>query len=121
MKFKMKWNNSPSSIIKRKVLRKGGTALFMAKKWHELYSPFVPYETGQLDNNVEYFASGSTGYIKHGSRYAVFNYSPRRPVNFKTTFHPLATSQWDGAARRAGKGTQLKSATESYIKGGGRR
>lgn len=119
MVTKLKWNGSPSSIIDKRVLRGGATALFMAKTWHELYSPFVPYETGQLDNNVAYSSSGSTGYIKHGTRYAIFNYAPRRAVTFQTTFHPLATSQWDGAARRAGKATQLASATEGFVKGGG--
>jgi len=117
MNISIKWNGNPKSIINKRILRNGNTALFMAETWRRLVNPFVPMDSGFLANDSTSISSeGSTGYIHYVAPYAGPVYYGTR-MNFQTHKHPLASAKWDKAAIRSGKYKTLVSDTDAYIKG----
>ncbi len=64
-----------------------------AAEWHKLITPFTPYQTGNLSQNVAITA----GKITYKSDYAKVNYySINR--NFRKDRHIKASAKWDKAA-----------------------
>ncbi len=76
---------------------------------HALCSPYVPMDTGMLDQNVEI----NDKYVKYKSKYAQKMYHGNG-FNFSKEKHPLAAAEWDVPAMQA-KGGQLARETEQYI------
>jgi len=97
---------------------------FAATQWHRLYSPYVPMATGKLMSQVVI----TPGQIEHTVPYAHYQYTgevygPNYPItqngtvvgffspegqvkhptgrklNFRKDLHPLASREWDQAAR----------------------
>lgn len=65
---------------------------FAAQKWHELYAPYVPWDTGALYTQV----AVEPGAIRHLVSYAEKVYEG--DFNFRRDVHPFATGHWDQAA-----------------------
>lgn len=65
---------------------------FAAQRWHELYAPFVPWDTGALYENVAI----EPGAVRHLVSYAEKVYEG--DFNFRKDVHPFATGKWDQAA-----------------------
>lgn len=99
---------------------------------HAYCSPYVPMDSGQLDQNVNITAE----YVHYKSPYAHFQWEGKvfvddrgstyakrstskhatgRKLRYSTDKHPLATSHWEQAAMAAKK-EQLASDIEAYIK-----
>ncbi len=85
--------------------------LFAASTWHTLYSPYVPYNTGQLMEQVKI----SPKQIKHTVPYAARQYTGNFDHN--TERHPKASRKWDAAAIPAQKPRLIKSMQE-YVDAG---
>ena len=116
MTFKVKWKGGARSVINRRIIRDGATALFMAETWRRLYNPFVPMDSGFLANDsVTIRAKGSTGYIHHRAVYAAPIYYNRRGASFSTAKHALASARWDEAAKRAGRYKVLIQDVSRYL------
>ena len=84
---------------------------FAANEWHRLISPYTPFRTGTLDNNV----SIKPREIHYNAPYAAIVY--HRNANFRKDKHPLATKEWDKAAIPS-QGSKLVSAMQSYVDSG---
>lgn len=85
---------------------------FAAVTWHKLYSPYVPFDTGKLQNTVQIDA----WQITHVVPYARYVYNGH--FNFRKHMHPLATREWDKAAEPSKK-PDLENAMQAYIDRGG--
>lgn len=85
---------------------------FAANEWHRLISPFTPFRTGNLDQNVMI----TPKQIHYQAPYAWYVYA--RNMNFRKDAHPLASREWDQAAVSAGKGADLVAAMKEYIDSG---
>lgn len=77
--------------------------LYAAQQWHRLYSPYVPMRTGMLMNTVRI----TPHQVEHTVPYAAAMYNGR--FNFRKDQHPLASREWDKAA----KATQLPKLVRS--------
>jgi len=84
---------------------------FAAEQWYELYTPFVPMDTGNLLKNV----SITPGQIEHRAPYAIYVYNGN--FNFKQTHHPLASRMWDKAAEPTQK-PKLVRILQKYVDAG---
>jgi len=100
--------------VPRNVRKMNDDALwtFAANEWHRLISPFTPFRTGNLDQNVMIMPKE----IHYQMPYARYVYA--RNANFRKDIHPLASKEWDQAAVAAGKGADLVSAMKEYIDSG---
>ncbi|MEG1813467.1 MAG: minor capsid protein [Clostridia bacterium] len=85
---------------------------FAAVQWHRLYAPYVPFETGTLEDTVTITAKE----IVHTAPYAAYQYGGRFSHNL--ALHPLASARWDKAAEPAQK-PNLIAALQAYVNGGG--
>lgn len=85
---------------------------FAASEWHRLYTPYVPFDSGELSRNVTIRPKE----IEHNAPYAGVIYNGGG-MNFKRDKHALATAGWDraAAATQAGK---LTAAMQGYIDSG---
>ena len=84
---------------------------FAAQQWHKLYSPYVPFREGMLMNTVRI----TPHQIEHTVPYAARMYNGH--FNFRKDQHPLASREWDKAA----KPTQLPKlvrAMQAYVDSG---
>ena len=77
--------------------------LYAAQQWHKLYSPYVPFREGVLMNTVRI----TPNQIEHYVPYAAYIYNGN--FNFRKDQHPLASREWDKAA----KPTQLPKLVKS--------
>ena len=68
--------------------------IFAAGEWHRLITPWYPYRTGKLMNDVTIEAKK----IEYNVDYAKYVYEMEH-ANFNKSVHPLATAKWDEAAR----------------------
>lgn len=85
---------------------------FAANEWHRLISPYTPFRTGTLDNNV----SIKPREIHYNAPYAAIVY--HRNANFRKDIHPLASNQWDAAAIAGKQDESLISSMQNYVKSG---
>ena len=65
---------------------------YAATSWNRLYSPYVPFETGALQDTIRI----TPWQIEHTVPYAAPMYYGN--FNFKKTYHPKASRMWDKAA-----------------------
>lgn len=143
----IKWRSSFNVIIEQAF---GGdkTRLYAAQSWHRLYSPFVPFATGYLSNNVDRYIENGVAINKHKAIYAHYLYEgivyidPKinaagfltdngwfsrrgiskiktdRALSYSEAGHPLATAHWDKVALQAGKQKELVKDLQNYVNGG---
>ena len=109
MGFTIKVNPKINTNLISKRLKNFRLENYAAKDLYKLYYPFIPMCTGRLAKNVTIRA----GEIVHRMRYARFVYFSNR--KFKKTFHPLASSRWDIAARPT-RWKKLIAAVQKYLK-----
>lgn len=77
---------------------------------HAYCSPYVPMDTGYLDQTVDITAD----YVHYKAPYA-HRIWEGRGMNFSKDQHPLATSHWEQAMAKA-KGDQLAKDVTNYLK-----
>lgn len=135
MKVKITINN-PSATAAR--ILDDQTMLYANTRLHAYCSPYVPMDSGILDQNIEitpecvHYKSPYAHYQYEGDEYGpnypitengqvVGFFSPpvKKPtgkkLQYSTDNHPLATSHWDKAAAVA-KGKQLADDITIYLK-----
>lgn len=95
--------------IANRILSKN-VKLYANTRLHAYCSPYVPMDTGNLDQNVDI----TPEYVHYKAPYAnrVWN---GEGMNFSTDKHPLATSHPERAAMAA-KGQQLANDITAYVK-----
>ena len=86
--------------------------LYAATSWHRLYTPYVPYVTGDLCNTVRL----GPWQIHHTVPYAHKMYTGR--FNFTRDLHPLASRKWDKAAQSTQKRKLIRELQEFIDRGG---
>ena len=77
---------------------------------HAYCSPYVPMDTGMLDQTVDITPKYVHYKVPYANRVHV-----GENMNFSKDKHPLATSHWEKAAMTA-KGQQLADEITAYIK-----
>ena len=87
-----------------------GVKVYANTRLHAYCSPYVPMDTGMLDQTVDI----TKDYVHYKSPYAHRVYEGKG-MNFSRDKHPLATSHWDQAMKVA-KGQQLVDDITAYIK-----
>lgn len=87
-----------------------GVKTYANTRLHAYCSPYVPMDTGMLDQTVDI----TKDYVHYKVPYAHKNYVGEN-LNFSKDKHPLATSHWDKAMAVA-KGQQLADDITAYIK-----
>ena len=86
--------------------------IYAASSWHRLYSPYVPFDSGMLQNTVRI----SPWEVQHTVPYAYKMYNGR--FNFKRDKHPRASRKWDKAAAPTQK-PKLVRELQAFIDRGG--
>lgn len=99
--------HNPQQIFNRIFTR--DAKIYANTRVHALCSPYVPMDTGMLDQNV----SITESYTEYKSPYAKCMYYGHG-FRFSKEKHPLATSEWDKAMKNA-RGGQLAREIEQYI------
>ena len=89
-----------------------GVKVYANTRLHAYCSPYVPVDTGMLDQTVDI----TKDYVHYKVPYAHRIYEGDG-LNFSTDKHPLATANWDKAMKVA-KGQQLADDITAYIKKG---
>ncbi|MCI9085764.1 MAG: hypothetical protein HFE51_05000 [Clostridia bacterium] len=83
---------------------------FAANDWYRLISPYTPYDTGQLMQNVTI----KPGEIIYEEPYAVYPYNGEH-MNFKKDHNPKASARWDQRAIQEKQDEKLTQAVQGYI------
>lgn len=83
---------------------------FAANEWYRLISPYTPYDTGQLMQNVTI----KPGEIVYNEPYAVYPYNGEH-MNFKRDHNPKASARWDQRAIQEKQDEKLTQAVQGYI------
>ncbi len=115
--------------------------LFGANEWHRLISPYVPFETGTLDETVRIKADELNGSIEYYASHAHYQYEGKvmgpnfyssdygfwSPPGEKKHYtgenltyhnkHPLSSAHWDKAAEPTQK-PKLIDSMQSYVNSG---
>ena len=101
--YSFEWNYSRSMIIKRKGFGKELNKYF-AERVAKYSIPFVPFDTGSMNNSVTTRATEDHGTVTYRSPYVGYQYTgengsgvPESAWNRNRNVHPLATSFWDQA------------------------
>ena len=139
MKLEFHWNASSKEILESAT---GGsrTKLFVANEAKRLMDPYVPFLNGPLHTNVSVGVDEKGGYVHYKEPYAQFqfhgevmlgvnshspyaNYGEKkettsRELKYNRHRHPLATSHWDEAMKKAHL-SDLTNATQKFIRNGG--
>lgn len=89
-----------------------GVKVYANTRLHAYCSPYVPMDTGYLDQTVDI----TKDYVHYKAPYAHKMWDGEG-LNFSKDKHPLATSHWE-KAMAASKGQQLAKDIENYIKKG---
>lgn len=117
--------------------------LKLAHEWKRLLNPYTPHRTGNMERNVvyrpfeiEYMEPYSQyqyygklyvdpiyqvgGFTKDGgitwfSRKGVKKVATVKPLNYLKDHNPLATSEWDKAAEKAGQKEKLVRIMNRYL------
>lgn len=87
-----------------------GVKVYSNTRLHAYCSPYVPMDTGMLDQTVDI----TKDYVHYKVPYAHRMYEGDG-LNFSKDKHPLATAHWDNAMKVA-KGQQLADDITAYIK-----
>lgn len=93
----------------QRILGKG-VKTYANTRLHAYCSPYVPMDTGYLDQTVDI----TSEYVHYKAPYAHKMWDGDG-LNFSKDKHPLATSHWEQAMKVA-KGEQLAADIEAYIK-----
>lgn len=83
---------------------------FAANEWYRLISPYTPYDTGLLMQNVTI----KPGEIIYEEPYAVYPYNGEN-MNFKKDHNPKASARWDERAKQEKQDEKLAQAVQGYI------
>lgn len=94
-----------------KQVNDDGFWTFAATDWHRLYAPFVPYQEGNLTDQIII----TPKQIEHTVPYANRQYEG--DFNHSGNRNPLATRKWDQAAEPTQK-IKLIKAMQGYIDSG---
>lgn len=144
MNIKFKWNKGQKQVSERFVNSKA--QLYLANEAKRHMDPYVPADNLALAQNVRVYTEKGIGVVEYNSPYAHYQwegelYGPNYPIEDKGTVvgflspphktptgrklhystfrHPLATSHWDEAMKRAKK-SDLEKSMQKYIDGGGK-
>lgn len=98
---------NPSATAKR--ILSDDVKVYANTRLHALCSPYVPMDTGMLDQTVDI----TKDYVHYKVPYAHKNWDGDG-INFSVDKHPLATSHWERAMATA-KGQQLADEIQAYI------
>lgn len=93
-----------------KVFNSPSLQTFEAIEWYRLISPYTPYDTGQLMQNVTI----KPGEIVYEEPYAVYPYNGEN-MNFKKDHNPKASARWDQRAIQEKQDEKLTQAVQGYI------
>ena len=88
--------NFDKNAIVSKVKGNQELGKYAAETWHKHVSPYIPYNTGRLCNDVTYKPYS----IIYNAPYAYSVYNDLKR-NFRKDKHPLATARWDEVAAPA--------------------
>lgn len=113
--------------------------LFAASEYHRLMTPFVPFETGELDETTKINSSELTGEVDYYAPHAHYIYEGKLMVDPETGSsyakkdskkiyngkslkiskekHPLASVKWDKAAEPTQK-PKLIDEMQAYVDSG---
>ena len=100
--------NNPSATFRRIFDKQ--TMTYAHTRLHALCSPYVPMNTGMLDQTVEI----NNEFVHYKVPYA-HKVWDGEGLNFSRDKHPLATAHWD-AAMKVAKGQQLADEITEYLK-----
>ncbi len=111
MKVKLKCDINPNKIVSKITGNKDFWTI-AHMEWWRLISPYTPFQTGNLMEDVTVTAEG----IKYNSPYAHRMYTGDG-FNFCTDKHPLASAHWDKVAKPS-QLPCLARTLNNYIKAG---
>lgn len=100
--------NNPSATFRRIFDKQ--TMTYAHTRLHALCSPYVPMDTGMLDQTVE--INNECVHYKVPYAHKVWD---GEGLNFSRDKHPLATAHWE-QAMGAAKGQQLADEITEYLK-----
>lgn len=100
--------NNPSATLRR--IFDNQTMTYAHTRLHALCSPYVPMDTGNLDQDVK--IDNTCVHYKAPYAHRVWD---GEGMNFSRDKHPLATAHWD-AAMKVAKGQQLADEITEYLK-----
>lgn len=138
MSFKtsFRWNKTPKTIINELV---GNTQvrLFAANEAKKLMEPYTPGDSLDMSRGARAYVQGGKAIVEYPGPYSRFQYYGKvmigkqsrsawankyeskivtgRNLKHSKFRHPLATSKWDVAMKRA-RGDDLARAIQNYIK-----
>lgn len=137
MRIDFEWNKQPDQITKERI--NSNTHLFMANEAKRFMDPYVPANNLVLAQNVSLYVEEDHGVVEYRSPYAHYQYKGELYVSSITGSpwaskgeykvptgkqlkhndfrHPLATSEWDEAMKKARMG-DLTQAMQNYINRG---
>ncbi len=108
------------SLDEKKIIQRvtcDSLGIFIAEEWKKLISPYTPHDTGRLEESavispwqIKYAPKNSS----NGFIYAAKVYYGN-DMNFRKTYNPFATSEWDGAAEQSGKKGELYRAINEKL------
>lgn len=98
--------------ILRKINNDDAFWTFAASTWHKLYSPYVPFAEGNLEQTVDIQPKE----ITHKVPYARYQYYGTR-FRFRRDMHPKASAKWDKAAAPT-QLPRLITSLQAYIDSG---
>ena len=87
-----------------------GVMTYLHTRLHAYCSPYVPMDSGMLDQNVDI----TPEFVHYKQPYARRQWEGKG-IKHSTDHHPLATSHWEVAAMAAHKGDLCKD-IEDYLK-----
>ena len=137
MQIKVESNiNVPKNLAK---VRDEAFWLFGASTYHRLMSPYVPFETGTLDETVKIKGGEMKGEVEYFAPHAHYIYEGKlmvdpetgssyakkdskkvytgKSLNISKKKHSLASARWDKAAEPTQKG-KLIASMQSYADSG---
>lgn len=124
------WNRTPREILDR--IFDEETRVYMHTRFHAFMSPYVPMDSGILDQDVEILP----GCVHYLSPYAHFQWNGKvfvddrgstwarrsaskhatdRDLHYSPDKHPLATAHWE-QAMWAAKGDEFCADIEDYLR-----
>lgn len=128
--MEIKWNRTPREILDR--IFDAETMTYVHTRFHAYMSPYVPMDSGALDQTVEILPecvhykspyahfqwNGKVFVDDRGSTWARRNESKHetsRDLHYSPDQHPLSTSHWD-RAMWAAKGDEFCRDIEAYLR-----
>lgn len=103
--MEIKWNRTPKEIINR--IFDDETMTYVHTRLHAYMSPYVPMETGMLDETVDI----TPKCVHYKVVYAHRQWDGKN-FHFSKDQHPLATAHWEEASMAAKKDDLCKDITD---------